>query len=195
MRALYEMLTGARAFRGRSAEELLSQILEGQPDWSTLPPGVPIPVKTLLEGCLEKDPRKRIGDMSAARFVLERGPALVAPAPTHRSARWTIPAVLGGTAAFVLGVLGMIYALRQPPASAPVTRFAIPMVQGQDLGLARRVLAISPDGTRLAYVAGNRLFIRAVSEFEARPVPGTEGALQPAFSPDGESLAFWAEAR
>jgi hypothetical protein len=111
---------------------------------------VPIALRTLLEGCLEKDPRKRIGDMSAIRFVLERGPALVAPVPVPGRSRWTVPAMLGGTAALLLALWSMTYALRQPPAAAPVTRFTVPMAQGQDLGLARRVLAISPDGARLA---------------------------------------------
>jgi serine/threonine-protein kinase len=175
--ALYEMLAGTRAFRGETVVELLSEVVESQPDWSKLPPGVPIALRTLLEGCLEKDPRKRIGDMSAIRFVLERGPALVAPVPVPGRSRWTVPAMLGGTAALLLALWSMTYALRQPPAAAPVTRFTVPMAQGQDLGLARRVLAVSPDGARLAYAAAS-LSVRCRSSRLVRcPEPS------PLFSP------------
>ena len=57
-------------------------------------------------------------------------------------------------------------------------------------------MALSPDGTHLAYVARQdgtqQLYLRAMDSLEARPIPGTEGALNPFFSPDGQWLGFFA---
>ena len=61
----------------------------------------------------------------------------------------------------------------------------------------RQVIAISPDGTQIVYVANQRLYLRPTSEMEARPISGTEGeggVLNPAFSPDGRFLVFWSAA-
>src|SRR6184192_2692801 len=53
-------------------------------------------------------------------------------------------------------------------------------------------LAISPDGSRLAYIGGPRsqLLIRARNHLHAVAVPGTEGATSPFFSPDGRQVGF-----
>ena len=68
---LFEMLTGRRAFDGEDPVEVLGAVVRLEPDWRALPPDVPIPLRTLLEGCLVKDRRRRIGDISTARFVLD----------------------------------------------------------------------------------------------------------------------------
>jgi eukaryotic-like serine/threonine-protein kinase len=86
----------------------------------------------------------------------------------------------------------------KPSPSLPVTRMAISLPPGQQLaGLdAGPAVALSPDGTRLAYVAhqGNtqQLYLRAMDTLEAKPIPGTEGAVNPFFSPDGEWVGFFA---
>ena len=61
--------------------------------------------------------------------------------------------------------------------------------------VSRRAVALSPDGTRLVYAAVGGLYLRSMSEFEARAIPGTDAAINPAFSPDGQSLVFWAAVR
>jgi len=57
-------------------------------------------------------------------------------------------------------------------------------------------VVLSPDGTHLAYVARQsgtqQLYLRAMNSLEARPIPGTEGAIEPFFSPDGQWLGFFA---
>ena len=67
---LFEMLTGKRAFDGEDVGDTLAAVLRAEPDWSALPAEAAFPVRTLLRGCLEKDPRQRIADISAALFVL-----------------------------------------------------------------------------------------------------------------------------
>jgi eukaryotic-like serine/threonine-protein kinase len=190
---LYEMLTGTRAFAGDDATDTLAAVVRGQPDWDLLPATLPPAIRALLEGCLEKDRRRRIGDISVARFVLERAAALDGPAPTrqtrHPAWRWT-PVVL---AAAAVGIAAVAFLMRDTPPAAPVTRFTIQTAQGEELGLTRRALTISPDGRRIVYVAGGRLLMRPTAEFDPQPILGSDSGLQPVFSPDGQSLAFWAD--
>jgi eukaryotic-like serine/threonine-protein kinase len=86
----------------------------------------------------------------------------------------------------------------KPSPSLPVTRMAISLPPGQQLaGLdAGPAVALSSDGTRLAYVAHQgktqQLYLRAMDTLEAKPIPGTEGAVNPFFSPDGEWVGFFA---
>ena len=63
---LYEMLTGRRAFEGGTTTDTLARILEHEPDWSALPAATPATIRTLLDGCLRKDPRKRLHDIADA---------------------------------------------------------------------------------------------------------------------------------
>jgi len=68
---LYEMLTGRRAFEGEDASETMAFVMAREPDWAALPGDVPIPVRTLLRTCLEKDRRKRTVEATTALFVLD----------------------------------------------------------------------------------------------------------------------------
>src|SRR4030095_4542179 len=68
---LYEMLTAKRAFAGDDVAETLASVLAREPDWSSLPPAVAPAIRTLLRRCLDKDRRKRIGDIAVARFTIE----------------------------------------------------------------------------------------------------------------------------
>jgi serine/threonine-protein kinase len=122
-----------------------------------------------------------------------RRPPTIEPAPSQRLARFVLPALLWAAFATALAV----WALIQPPPRPPVTRWTIHLPADQRLSTAyfERSLAISPDGRRIAYTAESggetQLFMRPVDEFSARPVPGTEGARSPFFSPDGEWVAFF----
>jgi eukaryotic-like serine/threonine-protein kinase len=191
---LYEMLTARRAFAGEDVTDTLAAVVKSPPDWSALPAAVPPAVRALLEGCLEKDRRRRIADISVARFVLERFSALAAP-PRDESApatawRW-VPWALAAAAVALAGI-ALVTGTRDTPQTPAVTRFAIDVPDTQQLGQTRRSIAISPRGDRIAYSAGGQLYLRALSDFEAQPLPGAEHGLQPVFAPDGQSLLFWA---
>jgi hypothetical protein len=101
----------------------------------------------------------------------------------------TAAAVVGG------GLASAIVWRFRPAARATVVRFTVPLPEGQDFTNAGRlVVAISPDGTRVVYVANQRLYGRAMWDAEARPIAGTDlggSVLNPVFSPDGEMVAFW----
>jgi Tol biopolymer transport system component len=145
--------------------------------------------------------------LSVALFVLTEPGAVVAspvdqatPAQAQ-TPRWrtAIVAAAGGVlAAAIVG--GGAWRLRPIPSAAPVARFTITLPEGQNVFAQgnRPTLAMSPDGTAIVYLAGNRTFLRPFSEFEAHPIPGADAGTgitvnTPVFSPDGRLLAFYAE--
>ena len=200
---LYEMLTGKRAFDGDDVTDILGAVLRIEPDWSQLPAGTPSDVRDLLRLYLEKNPKNRRSDATDVRLDIER--VLKAPAASTekltevivRTPRWK-QAVLVVAALLIGGVISgaAIWKLRPAPPLSAITRFVLTLPEGQQFtNPGRMVIAISPDGSQMVYVANQRLFHRAMSELEARPVPGTENftaVLNPVFSPDGQSIVFWA---
>jgi eukaryotic-like serine/threonine-protein kinase len=165
---------------------------------------IPPAVRTLIERCLAKDRRRRIGDLSVALFVLaEPGVAVASSADqaagVHgRTSRWRTPLAAAVAAVFAAAIVaGGAWSLRPMLLAAPVARFTVTLPEGQTLFVqaTRPNLAMSPDGTALAYIAGNRTFLRSLHEFDAHPIPGAESGAglainTPVFSPDGRSLAF-----
>jgi serine/threonine-protein kinase len=153
---LYEMLTGKRLFQGEDVAETLAAVLKDQPDLNAAPPQV----RRLLRKCLEKDPRKRLRDISGIELLLEE---IEAPAPTPVALRmwWLCPAA---------GVL--IAALAWVPwrGGKPDVRHDLPLQVldvdlGKDVEVAKAYgsgsrIAISPDGGRLVYMTRRRLFSR-----------------------------------
>src|SRR5262245_51277117 len=160
---LYEMLTGKRAFAGEDVSDTLAVVLRGEPDWTALPTKLPSPIRTLLAGCLTKDRKACIADVSAVRFLMsERGntaPALDRPATQPPWKR----AVLVSAMAFVGAVAVGIVAWSLKPSRAialPVVRFSLPLLGDRMFtNGGRQLLAISPDGTRVVYVADRRLYL------------------------------------
>lgn len=189
---LFEMLTGRRAFQGDDVTDTLAAVIRSQPDWTALPASLPPAVRALLEGCLEKDRRRRIADLSVARFVLERRAELTAPPVHDRAARPGLTVALLLLAAVGFGAAAAAWWHRESPPPPMVTRFTMPLQEGRSVTLARRSLSISPDGSMIAYASDGRLFVRAMAELEARHIASGETLIHPTFSPDGESIAFWA---
>jgi serine/threonine-protein kinase len=202
---LYELLTARQAFRGETFSDTIAAVLEREPDWQALPPATSAKIRDLLKRCLQKDSQRRLRDMGDARIEMEEAsaaPATAEPAAALRGVR-----ALGrrgltlsvGALLLVAIVTGLaVWNLKPAPTAPPkpVSRFTITLPPGQqlaglDLGPA---VALSPDGSRLAYVARQggtqQIYLRALDSQEARPMPGTEGAVNPFFSPDGQWLGF-----
>lgn len=153
--------------------------------------------------------RKALGDDSAnPRFIQtvpKKGYRLVAPVSTPEpSRRFILSGILGAVAALVASIGGVLYFWPSPRSSNPSSlpaRFSLKLPEGQRLPQnPRPFFALSPDGSRLVYVAEEagsreRLYLRALDEFEASPLPGTEGALNPFFSADGEWVGFFTNLR
>jgi Tol biopolymer transport system component len=201
---LYEMLTGRTAFGGEAVSDTLAAVIRGEPDWSLLPAATPPAVRVLLERCLQKEPRRRLQAMGDARLdledVLSGTLPRVAPSPPARPSKWSLASGLAGAVAVATVAALVAWNVKPSPTPPrPVTRFTITLPPGQRLaGLERPAVALSADGSELAYVAATeggraqRIYVRAMDSLEARPVPGTEGATNPFFSPDGQWLGFLA---
>jgi len=206
---LYEMLTGKMAFGGEAVTETLAAVLKNEPDWSQLPAATPMRIRVLLQRCLQKDPKQRLRDIGDARISLDEvlsgapDPALAGAAGVS-APLWRRSLILGlGALLLVLITALAIWNLKPSPSEQlrPVSRYVITLPPGQQLaGLENgSAVAISPDGTRLAYVATQggtqQIYLREMDSLEARPVPGTEGAVSPFFSPDGEWVGFFADGK
>jgi serine/threonine-protein kinase len=198
---LYEMLAGSPLFSGESVPHILADVLKTEPDWSRLPTNLHPRLKLLLERCLKKKVRDRYHSMADVRVDIEdvlRDPQGVAAAATAQpSSRRVLPFV---AAALVVGgaLVGLVgWSLWPPAVPRPVNRFdwAFPPNQAfliRNAGYS--VAALSPDGRYFAYGTPQGLYVRAMSELEARVIPGTEkdGAGEPFFSPDSQSVAYFA---
>ncbi|HCO96855.1 MAG TPA: hypothetical protein DIU00_23435 [Phycisphaerales bacterium] len=67
---MYQMLTSRLPFEGDTATDTLARIIEREPDWNALPKQIPSNIRTLLKRCLDKDPDRRLGDISDAAFEI-----------------------------------------------------------------------------------------------------------------------------
>jgi serine/threonine protein kinase/Tol biopolymer transport system component len=202
---VYELLTARQAFRGDTFSDMIAAVLEREPDWEMLPPATPVKTRDLLRRCLQKESQHRLRDIGDARIEIEE--ALAAPATAEPAAAVKGIRSLGWRALILgLGVLLLVAAiaslatwtLRRSPSSQPVSRLTITLPPGQQLaGLENGpAVALSPDGTHLAYVARQggtqQLYLRAMDSLETKPIPGTDEAVNPFFSPEGQWLGFFA---
>ncbi len=197
---VFEMLTGQVAFPGQTTPDIMVAVLQHDIDWALLPNAVPPAVRGLLQRCLERDVSRRLRDIGEARIVLEPlvgRPGTEIPVALPAAGPLLPRAVLLAFAAALMGsAFAGAWLMRERAVSAGVTRFSFTLPDGQSVALpaSRHAIALSPDGTRLAYVAGGRLYLRRMAELDAHQVRGTEGhegLTEPVFSPDGRSIAFW----
>ena len=199
---LYEMLSGQRAFKGDDISDTIAAVLRQDINWTALTPSTPVSVRRLIARCLDRDPRRRLRDIGEARIVLEdsAGPAGgdagdVAPLAPPRPVWRAIPILLSAVVTGVFAIAATVY-FRPSQKPLVVTRFPIALSEGQSITAAfGQAVAISPDGTQVAYTANQRLFLRSMPELEPRPIAGIDTAVtSPVFSPDSRSVAFWSSA-
>jgi len=203
---LYEMATGRKAFSGGSQASLISSIMGSEPPAiSTVAPMTPPAFDRVVRTCLAKDPDDRwqtAHDVGVQlKWIQEGGSAVGLPAPvaaqrkTRERLTWALIGLMLGSVA--AGLVGWALLTRRAPAPRPVTRFTVALPVGAFLtGVLGNRLALSPDGRRLAFVGSQggkqQVYARRLDQFEFAPVPGTDGASQLFFSPDGEWIGFYA---
>ncbi len=197
---LFEMLAGVRAFDGSDVVETIGEIVHKEPAWNQLPAVSPR-VRSVLQKCLEKDPKRRVRDIGDVQLAMDgafdvtAAPERVAAARRPRSQ--ALLALLGvpvlAAAAIVAWVL-----LRPHATDAKVARFTVapagpvPITTGSPF----RDLAVSPDGALIAYATTSSptesdLWVRPIDQLEAVKLQGLWNAVEPFFSADGKWIAFF----
>ena len=196
---LYEILVGKQFFTGDTAAETLASVLKEPISLDRLPKDTPPALRNLLARCLERDLRRRLQAIGEARIVLE-GPLNAPEAPVPSPSRegggkrswipWAVAAV-GIAAAVVLAFLHF----RETPPPERTLRYTIAAPENSNL----HSLAISPDGRNvvIATASGGKrqLWLRALDTLQAQPMPFTEDASYPFWSPDSRYIGFFAQGK
>lgn len=205
---LYEMITGRRAFPGKSQLSVMTAILEKEPEpISAAQPQTPIVVEHVVLRALAKDPDERW--QSAAdvcgelRWVEQRwrsGTASLAGGGRPTAERWAWAAAGVGILATL--IFASLYFLRPAESGSPIRSFvpapenATFVFAGDDGGPP----VLSPDGKYLAFVAAEsngapQIYLRPLAALDARALPETDNAWGPFWSPDGRKLGFFANGK
>jgi serine/threonine protein kinase/Tol biopolymer transport system component len=203
---LYEMLSGVRAFDGEDVTELMAAVVKSTPNWAALPADVPPQIVTLIQRCLDKDRKTRIGDIAVARFLLSGDAVLAAsstavPAVSSAPPRWGRP-LAWIAAGIVAGTLAGWLLPRRSTDMPEVTRLQMDVRPAERISESafggerpsRVAMTVSPDGRRLVFVgtrgAVSQFYERRLDSADATPIAGTEGGSGPFFSPDGAWIGF-----
>src|SRR5215472_1564195 len=209
---LYEMLTGRNAFSGETISDILAGVIRAEPEWSSLPGSIPPRIRELLRRCLQKDVRHRLQAIGEARIAIEQAMAgtpeagveaadrPIVPEPHWRHALPWIVAAAGLAAALTLGAL-YLGTIRPEPHAVMRTSVLLPEPLGGVFSAnPGSPIAISPDGSRLVFVGApagkpSQLYLRQLDQQTAAPIPNTEEATEPFFSPDGQWVGFFANGK
>jgi Tol biopolymer transport system component len=189
---LYELLTGRRLFEADDVTETLAAVVLKEPQWD----GVPPEVRRLLKKCLEKDPKKRLRDIGDVWELLEAPPAPSVAASVPAKSRRAMPGwAAAGIFALALAALAFLH-FRETPPPEHTLRYTIAPPEGTQVVHS---FAVSPDGRSVviaAVVNGKRqLWLRQLDALQSQPMPTTDDATYPFWSPDSRNIAFFADGK
>lgn len=205
---MYEAITGERPFRGDNYASIVSKVLTYEPrEVADLKPEVPYLLSRLILKCIRKEPRRRYQTMDEVRVILkEIESALVSGASLSRrpgvmrlgralTARET---GFGAVAAVLLVstlLFGWLFWRSSSAVDLQTVRFSVDPPIDQQIRLFEADL--SRDGKLIVFASRSKgvrnLFVRSLDRFELTPVPGTDDAKEPFFSPDRASIAYFLE--
>ena len=218
---LFEMLAGRALFAGETTTDIIAAVVTHEPDLGVLPAATPPRVRDLITRCLIKDPKQRLRDIGEARIAIDRAIANpesrtpndelgITPGERRTSKaapgwRRALPWTLFSAAIVGLAIAFAVWAPWRTASPAATVRISAHV--GVDGWLASGVVGagaaavLSPDDTTLVFVAqrtlgaASQLFVRHMDQLTTAPLAGTENALSPFFSPDGKSVAFFADGK
>ena len=199
---LWEMLTGRRLFGGDTVSDILAAVLTRDVPWSDLPAETPPGIRRLLQRCLERDRKKRLGDARTARLDIDDA---LAGADTHelthdaaRGARsraaWLAALAMVPLTALVVG--GATWALSRPgPAVRDRLTLSIVLPDGMrmtSVGTMGAAPNLAPDGSAVLIRTDvpRGLYVRALASGELAKVPGSEDTSTEAFWHGSSRLTF-----
>jgi Tol biopolymer transport system component len=213
---VHEMVTGKKAFEGKTQVMLMSAIAASETEaLSKTQPAAPAALEHVVRTCLAKDPKDRwqtARDLLAElQWVAEGGAETVTvlPVPARLRKRQRVFKIAVAAAALLAAATALPASLFMlGPTGGEEFRIHMPLAFSSEPGNANaaRVVegdfAISPNGRDIAYAALNAgtqtafpLFVRSVGSVTPKLLAGTEGATQPFWSADGRSIAFVAGGR
>jgi len=213
---LYEMVSGQIPFKGEYEPAIVYSILNDDPEPLTaLRTGVPMDLERIVSKLLEKDPAQRYQhidelpvDLQAIKTEVKDTSGIQMTIPpkkqniqSPKSIPWRVTTLLVILAIiltwFVTYFLGtQIWGTQTPSSSYPSARFVLGLPDTAPIRttIGGSDMALSPDGKRLVYISyigvTSQLVLRELNNLEVTPLPETEGALAPFFSPDGKWIAF-----
>ena len=204
---LYEMLAGARPFQGEDVSLTLASVMKSDIDVRALPNEVTPAIRTVLDRCLEKEPRRRIRDIGDVRLAMEGGfeTTLTAPhvEPTAAGplvAPWQRPLSITGMVLAAAALTAVaLSSWPTAPATAPdLVRFVVTPPDEAPIGFSGfdKDLAISADGTLVVYSSttsderDTQLTVHRLSDLESVALRGTLGGIAPFISPDDQWVGF-----
>jgi eukaryotic-like serine/threonine-protein kinase len=192
---LYEILTAERPFEGDTVSDTLIEVATKEPDWDRIPAVPGKNVRRMLRRCLERDPKRRLRDIGDAWELLEEaGQISGLPDAQAKGLRRRLRLSWGLAALFFVmaGALSFIH-IRETPPQRTVLRYTIAVPENTNVLL--RGFAISPDGRYVAVAARvngkQQLWLRPLDAVQAQPMPGTDEAGFPFWSPDSRSIGFF----
>ena len=204
---LYELLTGKPTFQGDDVTDILAAVVRAEPDWSRLPESTPQSIRVLLQRCLRKDKRQRLQDAAGVRIEIDdelANPSFATGAVTpkkrwQRSIRLSFAAPVVAVLVIVVGILAWMLKPAPPSRSQNPVHVQFGLPAGDRLQTVNLNVALSADGTALAYIGihggVSQVYVRALDAPEAKALSGTEGAFSPFFSPDGQWIGFFAQGK
>jgi eukaryotic-like serine/threonine-protein kinase len=212
---VYEMATGRKAFEGKSSASVMAKIMEAEPPpISLLQPMTPPQLDRVVKTCLAKDPDERWQTASdlcrELKWISDGSSQTGIPMAVEAGPAWK--KYLQWVAAFAIAIVSAVgsalYVRHLTPPTARIVRFTIAAPEKAPFALNPAFLSISPDGSKLAFVAGIggvgpatagtsgvQLWIRSLDSPTTQALPGTEGASQPFWSPDSQYVGFFADAK
>lgn len=195
---LYEMVTGKRAFDGKTKTSLIAAIIAGSPPpISSLRPITPPELEHVVQRCLEKDPDARWQSAHDIRLELEWiRRQLAAPAAVARRRPAILPWIITALALAAAGVFASLASRSARTESTALRAHVLPPRGAAFLELMD-TLTVSPDGRYVTFAVDtdDRLWVRPIDSLEAKPIEGTERSTFPFWSPDSRWIGFFAQGK